>query len=115
VPHEDPLQAPILLRAVRDAGPPRIVATLRHAVRDRIEDKLPAIGVPTLVTRGGVEPIVPDRWAAEAARLLPGGQLAVLPGGPHNSVYTAPAALAAAIEVFLDRVLRPPGPGTGSG
>lgn len=71
--------------------------------------------MPTLVTRGGVEPIVPDRWAAEAARLLPGGQLAVLPGAPHNSVYTAAAAIAAAIEVFLDRILRPPVPGTGSG
>lgn len=115
VPHEDPRQAPILLRDVRDAGPRRVLATLRHSVRDRVADKLPAIRVPTLVTRGGVEPIVPDRWAAEAARLLPHGQLAVLPGAPHNSVYTAAAALAATVEVFLDRVLRPPVRETGSG
>jgi pimeloyl-ACP methyl ester carboxylesterase len=115
VPHEDPRQAPILLRDVRDAGPRRVLATLRHSVRDPIADKLPAIGVPTLVTRGGVEPIVPDRWAAEAARLLPRGQLAVLPGAPHNSVYTAAAALAATVEAFLDRALTPPARGTGSG
>ena len=106
--HEDPLQAPILLRDVRDAGPRRVVATLRHAVRDRIEEKLPAVAVPTLVTRGGVEPIVPARWAQEAARLLPHGKLVVLPDSPHNSVYVAAAALAAAVEEFLDHVL----PGT---
>jgi pimeloyl-ACP methyl ester carboxylesterase len=101
---EDPLQALILLRDVRDAGPRRVVATLRHAVRDRIEDKLPAVAVPTLVVRGGIEPIVPPRWAREAARLA-GGELAVLPGSPHNAVYVRPAALAEVTEAFLDRVL----------
>jgi hypothetical protein len=69
--HEDPLQAPILLRDVRDAGPVRVFATLRHAVRDRIEENFPTIAVPALVIRGGIEPIVPARWADEAARLLP--------------------------------------------
>jgi pimeloyl-ACP methyl ester carboxylesterase len=113
VPHEDPRQAPILLRDVRDAGPRRVLATLRHAVEDRIEAKLPGIAAPTLVTRGGAEPIVPARWAAEAAALLPRGELAVLPGAPHNSVYTAAAALAAVTESFLARALRPPGPGSG--
>jgi pimeloyl-ACP methyl ester carboxylesterase len=103
--HEDPLQAPILLRDVRDAGPVRVFATLRDAVRDRIEEKLPAITVPALVIRGGIEPIVPARWADEAARLLPRGQLAVLPRSPHNSVYIAAAALTAVVEAFLDRVL----------
>ena len=108
VPREDPWQAPILLRDVRDAGPRRVIATLRHAVRDRIEDKLPAIGVPTLVIRGGVEPIVPPRWAARAAGLLPRGELVVLPGSPHNSNYSAADALVAVTEDFLDRALRPP-------
>lgn len=102
---EDPLQAPILLRDVRDAGPGRVLATLRHAVRDRIDEKLPAVAVPALVVRGGVEPIVPARWADEAARLLPLGRLAVLPGSPHNSVYVAAAGLTAAVEAFLDHVL----------
>jgi pimeloyl-ACP methyl ester carboxylesterase len=102
---EDPLQAPILLRDVRDAGPPRVFATLRHAVEDRIEDKLPAVPVPTLVTRGGIEPIVPPHWARQAAGLLPAGRLVVLPGSPHNSVYTHAGALAAATEDFLARTV----------
>jgi pimeloyl-ACP methyl ester carboxylesterase len=102
-PREDPTQAPVLLRDARDAGPRRLVGTLRHSVRDRIEAKLPAVPVPALVVRGGVEPIVPQRWAALAAGLLPRGELVVLPGSPHNSVYAAADRLAPAVEAFLDR------------
>jgi pimeloyl-ACP methyl ester carboxylesterase len=104
-PREDLTQAPVLLRDARDAGIRRLAGTLRHSVRDRIEQKLPAVPVPALVVRGGVEPIVPPRWAARAADLLPRGELIVLPGSAHNSVYSAPDALAAAVEEFLDRVL----------
>jgi hypothetical protein len=54
---EDPLQLPILLRDVRDAGPHRVVGTLAHALRDPIEAKLPQVKVPVLVTWGSREPI----------------------------------------------------------
>ena len=37
----------------------RVVETLAHAPNDPIEDKLPLISVPVLVTRGSREPIVP--------------------------------------------------------
>lgn len=103
--HEDPLQAAILLRDVRDAGARRVFATLRHAVQDRIDEKLPSVSMPALVIRGGVEPIVPARWAGEAARLLPRGQVATLRGSPHNSVYVTAGALADAVEAFLNDVL----------
>jgi pimeloyl-ACP methyl ester carboxylesterase len=102
-PLEDPTQGPVLLRDVRDAGVRRLVGTLRHSVRDPIEAKLPAVQQPALVVRGGVEPIVPPRWAALAAELLPCGELAVLPGSPHNSVYSAADRLAPVVEAFLDR------------
>jgi pimeloyl-ACP methyl ester carboxylesterase len=68
---EDPLQLPILLRDVRDAGPHRVVGTLAHALRDPIEAKLPQVKVPVLVTRGSSEPIVPSGWAQTVTRLLP--------------------------------------------
>lgn len=115
---EDPLQAGILARDVRDAGPGRVFATLGHAVRDRIDVKLPDVRVPTLVTRGEREPIVPPRWAAEAARLLPHGELATIPDSAHNAGYGGAAALTAVTEDFLDRVLprsagAPPTPPTG--
>ena len=98
---EDPLQLPILLRDVRDAGPRRIAGTLAHALRDPIEHKLPLVTVPTLVTRGSREPIVPMAWAREAAELVPLGELAVVPASPHNASYGAAKPLAELVLLFL--------------
>jgi pimeloyl-ACP methyl ester carboxylesterase len=99
---EDPLQLPILARDVRDAGLHRVVGTLVHALHDPIEDKLPLVRVPVLVTRGSREPIVPAAWAATATRLLPLGELAVVPG-PHNANYGAADHLGALVLAFLHR------------
>ena len=59
---------------------------------------------PTLVTRGALEPVVSQRWVAEAVVLLPRGELAVVPGSPHDANYTAPVQLARVVVPFLDRV-----------
>lgn len=103
--HEDLLQAPVIARDVLDAGVRRAAVTFRWSLQDRVEDKLPAVAVPTLVTRGALEPVVSQRWAQEAAALLPRGELAVVPDGPHNSNYSAPEQLAALVLPFLSRVL----------
>ncbi|HET7519181.1 MAG TPA: alpha/beta hydrolase [Actinomycetes bacterium] len=100
---EDPMQLPILLRDVRDAGLRRVAGTLAHAVRDPIESKLPLVKAPTLVARGAKEPIVPMAWAQAAARLLPRGELAVVPGSPHNANYSAADHLAELVLMFLRR------------
>jgi pimeloyl-ACP methyl ester carboxylesterase len=100
---EDPLQLPILVRDVRDAGPRRVVGTLAHALRDPIEHKLPLLGVPALVTRGSSEPIVPLAWAQAATRLLRFGELAVVPG-PHNANYGSADHLAELVLAFLRRL-----------
>jgi pimeloyl-ACP methyl ester carboxylesterase len=65
---EGPLQLPILLRDVRDAGPHRVAVTLAHALRDPIERKLPLVGGPALVTRAGGNRSCPWR----GRRLPPG-------------------------------------------
>jgi pimeloyl-ACP methyl ester carboxylesterase len=98
---EDPLQVPILARDVLDAGPARVWATLRAALRDPIEAKLPRLTVPTLVLRGAVEPVVPARWAREATELIPDADLVELSGSPHNAVYVSAEALAAEVLRFL--------------
>lgn len=98
---EDPLQAGILARDVRDAGVRRIWATLREAVADPVADKLPRVTAPGLVLRGGVEPIVPPRWARQAAGLLPDGRWGTVPGSPHNAVYVAAERLAHIVERFV--------------
>lgn len=105
---EDPLQLPILLRDVRDAGLRRVVGTLVHALRDPIEEKLPLVRVPVLVTRGSKEPIVPVAWAATAAGLAPLGELAVVPG-PHNANYGAADHLGELVRTFLHERVQPQG------
>ena len=104
VAREDPIQLPMTLRDIRDASPGRIWRTLRHALNDPIEAKLPSLTVPTLVLRGSVEPIAPHRWAREAAELIPNAESGAV-AGPHNAVYVAAEDLVNQVESFLQRVL----------
>jgi 2-hydroxy-6-oxonona-2,4-dienedioate hydrolase len=83
------------------AGMRRIRATMRMAIEDRIEDKLPRIAAPTLVVRGGNDPLVPQEWADEVVRRLPRGELRVLPGLGHTINYTAPKEFVGAMRPFL--------------
>jgi len=102
---EDPLQLPILLRDVRDAGLRRVAGTLAHAVRDPIESKLPPGQGPhpRHQRRQGTDR--PHGRAEEAARLLPRSELAVVPGSPHNANYSAADHLAELVQVFLRQKL----------
>jgi pimeloyl-ACP methyl ester carboxylesterase len=83
------------------AGFRRVTATITMALQDRIEDKLPKIPMPTLVVRGEKDPLVPQRWAEEVTRLLPQGELRVLPGKAHTINYTAPAEFVDVMRPFL--------------
>jgi pimeloyl-ACP methyl ester carboxylesterase len=83
------------------AGLPRAFATMRMLVRDRIEDKLPRIQAPTLVVRGTRDPVVPQDWAEQAARLLPRGRLVLVSGGTHTLNYAYPDAFASHVLPFL--------------
>jgi pimeloyl-ACP methyl ester carboxylesterase len=112
--YEDWRQAPILLADVRDAGPRRILATLRLAVRDRIDAKLPAVRVPTLLMRGGHDRLVTSRWLAQAATLTSGaGTVTLAPGtrmlagAAHNAMTTAGPQVAAAVSTFLSARRQP--------
>jgi pimeloyl-ACP methyl ester carboxylesterase len=79
----------------------REAQTLRFALADRIEDKLPQIRIPALVVRGESDTVVPQRWAKEVADLLPEGKLVVIPGGTHGVNYNSPQKFAVAIREFL--------------
>jgi pimeloyl-ACP methyl ester carboxylesterase len=103
LPSEDWRQAPILRADIRDAGTRRIVATLRHAVRDHIETKLAGIRIPTLLVRGARDRIAPQPWLDSAAALTPVARTLVMEGAAHNAVTTAGPELAAAIDAFLAR------------
>jgi pimeloyl-ACP methyl ester carboxylesterase len=100
-PFERSSEGVILLRDIRDLGPRRAVTMLRMALRDPIEQKLSRIVAPTLVVRGTRDAIVPQRWAEEAARLLPNGRLVVIERAAHTINYSQPAWLTDVVLPFL--------------
>jgi pimeloyl-ACP methyl ester carboxylesterase len=101
VAREDWRQAPILAADLRDVGLRRVLTTLGHAVRDPIEPKLAAIHVPTLLARGSLDRIAPQRWLDRMAHAVADAHTLVLPGAAHNAVTTAGPELGAAVDHFL--------------
>jgi len=92
----------LVLRHFLKAGPRTILATLHHCLRHSIETTLPKITAPVLVVRGTHDFVAPQAWAEEVVRLVPRGQLAVLPGAAHGLNYSSPLELARVIAPFLD-------------
>lgn len=108
----EPVEYPALLAAdFLRVGPLRALRAARVAFADRLEDALPHVTAPTLVLRGGRDPIVPRRWAEEVTRLLPAGSLAEVPGGGHALNYGASAPTCRLIRAFAEPPSPPPPPG----
>jgi len=98
----EPLQL-VAIAAADDVavGLRRLVATARAALDDRIEERLPLVGQPTVVVRGGADEFVSPEWAQQVASLLPDGRLVVVPGEPHAVHFTRPAAVAGIVRELL--------------
>jgi pimeloyl-ACP methyl ester carboxylesterase len=92
---------PIIFYDYLKAGVWRTFRTLHLLVRDPVEERLPNLAVPTLVVRGEHDMIVPEAWVEEIVRLVPQGQLAVIPGGAHAVHYGAAATLADVVRAFV--------------
>jgi pimeloyl-ACP methyl ester carboxylesterase len=82
-------------------GPRALLATVRAAFADRIEERLPLIEQPVLVVRGERDPFVTADWAERAVALLRDGRLAVVPGAPHAVHYSRPDVVAALVAELL--------------
>jgi 2-hydroxy-6-oxonona-2,4-dienedioate hydrolase len=91
----------VMVRDYWRAGLRRIIATAKMALDDCLEAKLHKITVPTLVLRGSRDVLVSQEWAERMVRLLPRGQLKVIPGLAHTMNYTAPGTFVQAIRPFL--------------
>lgn len=103
----DSLREPLSLLplAIADylrAGLRRGARTLRFALRDKVEDKLPLMQTRTLVVRGGRDPIVPQKWMEEATCLLPRARLVVIPTAAHAVNYNSPDALVREVLLFMN-------------
>ena len=107
VPREPRSLGLVIARDLSDMGPRRALSTFRYMLRDRIEEKLPQLRVPALIMRGTRDPTVPQRWAEEAARLLPLGRLVVIPGAAHTLNYNAPLEVARVVHPFLTEPFEP--------
>lgn len=79
----------------------RLPAEFNFMCRDEIEVKLPYVDVPTMLVRGANDPIVPQRWLDEAARLLAAKRTAVIPRMGHAVNYSAADELVSALLPFL--------------
>lgn len=101
--HEPPSLAWPLAQDYLQAGVRRPWQTLRFALKDPIEAKLPSISAPVLVMRGEHDAITTQRWAEEVAA-LPQGELAIVEDGAHVLNYDSAPAVAAAIERFVARI-----------
>jgi 2-hydroxy-6-oxonona-2,4-dienedioate hydrolase len=102
VPLEPPSLVFIIAHDLWDMGLRRLAACIRVMLADRIEQKLPLIGAPTLVVRGQRDPTVTARWAASAASLLPSGRSLAIAGAAHTVNYNSPATVTRIVQTFVE-------------
>jgi 2-hydroxy-6-oxonona-2,4-dienedioate hydrolase len=94
----------LLALAARDGavmGVRALLATVRSALADRIEQRLPLIEQPTLVLRGEEDRFVNAEWAVQVVALLPCARLVVVPREPHAVHYTRPDLVARLVQEWL--------------
>ncbi|NUR57580.1 MAG: alpha/beta fold hydrolase, partial [Catenulispora sp.] len=65
-------------------------------------DRLSEIAVPTLIVRGALDSIIPEKTAHVLHGLIPDARLAVLPDGGHFPSVTCADEVSALIGAFLD-------------
>jgi pimeloyl-ACP methyl ester carboxylesterase len=84
-------------------------AAARSALEDRMEDRLPSIGQPTVIVHGERDAFVSREWAERVAALLPRGRLEVVPGEPHAVPYTKPDVVAGLVRELVAEELEQAG------
>lgn len=87
----------------RRFGIRRGIETFRIMVNDPIVTKLPRMMAPTLIVRGGRDPIISQRWVERMVTLLPHGELAVVERAAHAVNDDDPDDLATLVDTFLSR------------
>ncbi|MFI5230540.1 MAG: alpha/beta fold hydrolase [Gemmatimonadales bacterium] len=111
VPNEPLSLAVLVARDYLRAGPRRILSTLDRAIADRIEEKLPVLGMPVLVVCGAHDPVVTVRWGSEVARLVgiertgaAGGTMECVDDAAHAMPYDDPETFAGIIARFAGEI-----------
>jgi pimeloyl-ACP methyl ester carboxylesterase len=97
--HEPPSLNLVVARDWLDMRPRRALAMARNVLADRLEPRLPGLGVPVLVVRGTQDAIADPRWAERVATAA-GGRVVTIPGA-HALNFSRPDALAAVLRAFF--------------
>lgn len=111
-PREPFALVPHVARDYLRAGPSRIIGTLRDALYDRIEDKLPHVAVPVTIMCGARDPVAPPAWGVQLARLTGSrvgaaeAKFVIIQGAAHAAPFSHPAAVAQEIEATAARLYR---------
>ena len=100
-PRSSPRLAPTIVHDLIDAGPWRTVRTLRRALDDPMEEKLPDVSAPTLILRPERDHLVPAGWTERVAELIPDSELVSVPKMGHSIGPKAAARLTALLVPFL--------------
>ena len=90
----------IVLSDYATFGPLAVLRQARHALDDRIEERLPLLDVPAVIVRGAHDPLCPAGWAQEAAALLPQGRLVTIAGAAHAVHFSHPREVADALRAL---------------
>jgi pimeloyl-ACP methyl ester carboxylesterase len=100
-PRSSPRLAPTVVHDLIDAGPWRTVRTLRRALDDPMEEKLPDVSAPTLILRPERDHLVPTAWTERVAELIPDSELVTVPKVGHSIGHRAAARVTALLAPFL--------------
>ncbi len=101
----NPVLAERVRRMMESTSPVGIAGALRGmAERPDSTPLLPSIKVPTLVIAGEEDPITPVSDAWRMVGMIPGSELAVVPGAAHLTSLEKPDEVSGAIRRFLEGI-----------
>ncbi len=85
--------------------PPEAMQRAIDAFRDHgLLDRLPEIGVPTLVIAGDEDRITPPRLGREVAAAIPGARFELMDGEAHQPFQEVPDKFNALVDAFWREV-----------
>jgi pimeloyl-ACP methyl ester carboxylesterase len=102
---EPPRGALLQLREWLRTGVRWYLATARHMVAYRIEERLPLVRVPVAVVRGSRDPVAPSAFVGRLTASVPGATVTEVPGAAHLLQWSRPDAVRAVVEQVRGRAV----------
>ncbi|GAA3555147.1 alpha/beta hydrolase [Microlunatus spumicola] len=81
-----------------------MLGALRASARRQAQPDVQRIDQPTLVVRGGRDPLVSAAWAQHLEDVFPDARVVTLPDAPHGVPYSATTAFVEVVHAFVDEI-----------